>query len=145
MSVSASVAEKISKLLRLLASDSDGEVVAAARALNRTPREGGTDIHALADKVTSRAKFTEEDAHEIYQRGREDGRHEAERSGRFTAVVEPPWLAIAEDCKARIRLLGPREQKFVDDMVLWLSTPDSRPTDRQAAWLRSIYVRVMRQ
>jgi hypothetical protein len=39
---------KIGKLLRLLASDRPGEVVAAAGALKRTLEAGGLDLHDLA-------------------------------------------------------------------------------------------------
>jgi hypothetical protein len=42
---------KIGKLVRLLASDKAGEVVATADALKRTLEAGGLDLHDLADIV----------------------------------------------------------------------------------------------
>lgn len=39
---------KLAKLLPLLASDQDGEVVATARAISRTLASAGSDFHALA-------------------------------------------------------------------------------------------------
>jgi hypothetical protein len=44
--------ERLGKLIRLLSSDKDGEVVAAARALARVLADSGGDIHHLADLVS---------------------------------------------------------------------------------------------
>jgi len=40
--------EKIAAVVRLLASDRDGEVIAAVNALKRTLASAGTDINGLA-------------------------------------------------------------------------------------------------
>jgi hypothetical protein len=42
---------QIGKLVRLLASDRDGEALAAVRAIRRSLAAAGLDIHALADAV----------------------------------------------------------------------------------------------
>ena len=44
--------ERLAKLIRVLSSDKDGEVVAAARALARVLADSGGDIHHLADLVS---------------------------------------------------------------------------------------------
>jgi hypothetical protein len=44
---------KLAKLIRLLGSNRDGEVIAAARALQRTLEASGKDLHDLADAVTA--------------------------------------------------------------------------------------------
>ena len=79
-----SVANKLGKLLRLLASDRDGEVVAAAKAITRTLAGADLDIHALAEGVETAAdrNFSESDAQEIYRRVFEDGRRKAEQASR---------------------------------------------------------------
>jgi hypothetical protein len=41
----------LGKLVRLLASDKPGEIVAAAHAIVRTLKKNGTDIHAFADHI----------------------------------------------------------------------------------------------
>ena len=43
--------EKLEKLVRLLSSDKEGEVVAAAHAIKRTLANAGSDIHELADRI----------------------------------------------------------------------------------------------
>ena len=48
-------ATRLAKLIRLLASDVDGEVLAAVRALGRTLKAGGCDIHDLAGLVEAPA------------------------------------------------------------------------------------------
>ena len=94
-----SVANKLGKLLRLLASDRDGEVVAAAKAITRTLAGADLDIHALAEGVETAAdrKFSESDAQEIYRRAFEDGRRKAEQDQpvTFHSVADPSWHEIA--------------------------------------------------
>ena len=43
--------ERLAKLVLMLSSDRDGEVVSAARAIGRTLRSGGTDWHAFAARL----------------------------------------------------------------------------------------------
>lgn len=147
----APVADKLGKFIRLLKSNRDGEVVAAARAIVRTLEGAGADIHDLAESIGATPngkKFTEADAREIYQRGVDAGRRAATqaRPVTFRNVDDdgPPWHAIACECAAhRDRLRDQREKDFVADMVRW-TTRGGQPTEKQAKWLRSIYVRLRR-
>jgi hypothetical protein len=100
--------EKLHTLILLLASDSDGEVVAAGRTIVRTLKSIGLDIHGLADTGggkpgNDQKLFTETQAREIYSRGFEDGRHEAEGARgapAFQSVDGPTWHEIACACAA---------------------------------------------
>jgi hypothetical protein len=144
----APIADKLRRLARLLSSDRDGEIVAAARALNRTLKSAGLDIHSFADSIgRANGKFTEADALEIYQRGVEDGRHEAEREGTFRDVNEnkqPSWHTIAVECsKHPGRLRNDRERAFVQDMVA-RTVRGGKLTEKQSDWLRACYARVRR-
>jgi hypothetical protein len=150
MKTLAPVADKVGKFIRLLTSNCDGEVVAAARAIVRTLRAAGADIHDLAESIgatpANGKKFTEEDAREFYERGLAAGRRAAEqaRPAAFRKVDDdgPRWHAIACECAARPdRLRDRREKDFVADMVRW-TTRGGLPTEKQAKWLRSIYLRV---
>lgn len=49
--IARALAQRVAKLVPLLASDKDGEVVAAARAIARTLGTAGTDLHDLADTL----------------------------------------------------------------------------------------------
>jgi hypothetical protein len=118
-----SVAEKLGPMIRMLSSDKDGDVIAAARAIGRTLRTAGADFHALADHLTqvNDKKFSEADAAEIYRRGVEDGKREVENGPMFRNVNiddEPSWNEIARECAAHpVRMMGERERDFVKQMV----------------------------
>ena len=56
MTTLAPVAPRLSKLLALLSSDHDGEVLAAARAIRRTLGSAGLSWHDLAAAITASAK-----------------------------------------------------------------------------------------
>jgi len=73
--------DRLGKLLRMLASSHNGEVVATVEAIKRTLANSGTDIHALAC-VVENARFTEEDAREIYRRGVAAGETQAASKAR---------------------------------------------------------------
>ena len=145
----ASIASKLGKLIRMLSSSQDGEVLGAARAIVRTLANAGLDVHALAAGIGANdKKFSEEEAREIYQHGVAEGRRvaEQEQSGPFFRNVnlndEPSWHDIACECAAHsARLRDEREGKFVNDMVRW-TVHGGEPTEKQAKWLRSIYARV---
>jgi len=144
MSTLAPIADKLGKLIRLLSSDKDGEVLAAARAIGRTLDGEKLTIHDLAEGLASGgAKFTEPDAEEIYRHGKADGRREADHDGRSRSIGEPTWNEIARECEAASGRLSEREREFVSDMVRG-TVRDGKPTKKQANWLRAIYARVKR-
>jgi hypothetical protein len=119
MSTLSPIAEKLGKLVRMLTSDHDGEVVAAARSINRALKSAGLDIHVLAAVI--------------------------EHSGmNNTKPNVPTWHSVACECAAHPeRLQSEKERAFIADMVVWTRLR-GEPTERQAQWLRSIYVRVRR-
>ena len=65
MSVLDPVTDKLGKLLRLLGSDRDGEVVATARSIVRVLEGAGLDLHVLADNINGDNKIIEQ----AYRRG----------------------------------------------------------------------------
>jgi hypothetical protein len=108
----AVVAPRIGQLIRLLGSDQDGEVVAAARALGRLLASVGEDFHTLADTIERSAPA----AHH----GCDDHRAMAR------------WLL---NSGAR---LSPKEWAFVANMANRFGSL----SDRQEAWLQAIFERV---
>jgi hypothetical protein len=125
----APIAEKLAKFIRLLTSDKDGEVVAAAHAIKRTLERAKLDIHALAEGIgatpANGKKFSEEEAAEIYRHGVAEGRRAAEQSQPTTfhnvnGDDGRPWheIACASAAKSE-RLRDQKERDFVADMVRW--------------------------
>jgi hypothetical protein len=116
---------KLSKLLRLLSSDKDGEVLAATAAIKRTLAAEGLDIHSFADAALCRPEPRVET-----------------RARSHETADETDWHSVACECDARSHILSEREQQFISDMVSW--TARRAPTEKQQAWLLAIFNRVRR-
>jgi hypothetical protein len=114
MSALAIISPKIGRLIRLLGSDSDGECLAAARALGRTLAGAGEDFHSLADAVESSAIETRP-----LQRRPEH------------------WRASARWVINSGASLTPKELAFVHRMASW----PYEPSERQSQWLEALIER----
>jgi hypothetical protein len=118
----APITDKIGKLIPMLGSDRDGEVVAAVRALGRTLASIGADWHELAKALAAEPKTVV-----VY---------------RDAPAHDETWLIIAEYCRDNDKgRLTPKERSFVRDMTFRLVN-GGQPTERQAGWLRAIYAKV---
>jgi hypothetical protein len=145
----APIADKLKSFIRLLSSDSDGEVVAAARALNRTLKGARLDIHMLADCINQAngKEYTEAQILMARELGIAEGRRlEREEQGapvfrNINLDDEPTWHEIAVECAAHPNQLHEREKQFVKDMVRH-TVRGGEPSEKQAGWLRKIYARV---
>lgn len=113
---------RIGELIRLLSSDKDGEVVAAAGALGRTLRNLGFDWHDLANTVEARL-------------------------GELTVQPlvwpeQPPlnWRRVLEQCFSFTgpEVLREKEIDFLDSMRRWRGLP----TKKQWQWLVNIATRL---
>jgi hypothetical protein len=117
MSALSVVAPRIGQLVRMLGSDQDGEVVAAARAIGRTLKSAGEDFHSLAATIE-----------------RSEPEVSSDRAEYCRAMAR--WLI--EKSGARF---SEKEQAFLHDMTAW----PGEPTERQEAWLRAIFERASGQ
>jgi hypothetical protein len=136
-------AEKIGKLLKMLSSSNDGEVVNAARAIMRTLAQEGADIHELAERVEGR-KLSQAEMQRIYDKAYRDGKDAAAVDVGFRSVDPPSFYAMACEIMHRSEArLSPKELQFIDDMVRWCARRE--PSERQAKWLHSIYCRIGRR
>ena len=105
---------RLGKLIRLLASDKSGEVVAAASAITRALATAGLDIHRLADV--------------------------AERGLSVPGQTTPPprddstagdWRAMRRFCADHDALMSAREREFIADIKRWRG----QLTVKQQTWL----------
>jgi hypothetical protein len=112
----SSIAPRIGRLVRLLASDKDGEVLAAARAIGRTLASAGQDFHALAEAVENAPHAVA--PHAASTRDEPDDLN---------------WKAVAKELLADGKL-SPREWEFVNHMTRWRG----RPTEKQRNWLHAL-------
>jgi hypothetical protein len=111
--------DKLAKLVRLLATDKDGERAAAVLAMRRTLEGAGLTFHDFAEMV-------------LWARG-------APEQG--TAQW---WLEVTEYLLNTQRLAG-YEMKFVEDMRLrFRLNPNYPASQKQTSWMVSLYTRLSR-
>jgi hypothetical protein len=138
--IPAPVVNKIANFIRLLSSDKEGEIVAAAHAIVRTLRGVNLDIHSLAEQIGG---FSEADMKRLYAAGYDAGARAAENrhQGDFHNIDgTPSWHEMATWCQQHSGRLGTREQEFVNQMAA--RTVWHEPTERQGKWLLSIFYRL---
>jgi hypothetical protein len=130
--------EKIQKLLKLLSSPNDGEVVAAAHALQRVLRETGSDIHELAARLDG---LSREEMKKLYDAGFEQGKNAATPTD--FSDVGPSYFEMAREIQSMgDGRLSQRETDFVNDMTRWCTRRE--PTEKQAKWLHALYCKIGR-
>jgi hypothetical protein len=121
---------KLKMLIPRLASDLDGEIASSVRAISNIIRKEGKDWHDIADIVIGATPNSQQSNH--YRQSTESEKPKSE------------WMKKAEYCCENIGMLRGREVDFANDMrvkLRWIR----QPTERQAAWLDSIYERVLRE
>ena len=107
------IAPTVAKLIRLLSSDRDGEVVASVRAMRRVLAAAGLSLHDLADAI----ELPDQTSH----------------GGKFD-----DWRVMAKACARCPHLLSEREISFVRTMTRWRG----KPSRKQSEWLQAIYDRI---
>ena len=143
------VAGKLANLIRLLASNRDGEVVAAAHALTRTLQGIGSDIHDLADRIehSGNGALNENEMRQLFDAGIKEGIRLTEQKMRSQPnhqMVGAPQFPSARDmalfCYRQIDRLNDWEQEFITNMVAWTRVKPLSP--KQQAHLEKIYLKL---
>jgi hypothetical protein len=127
VNASAQLGDKIAKLIPRLASPHDGEVVATARAIERTLRGAGLDFHTLAKALCERvAPISITPA-----------------SWRPAFNPAEDWAGIARWCRDHDGgFLSEKERAFIGDMLARVHFQS--PTEKQAKWLLGIHSKLQR-
>ena len=118
----------VAKLIRLLASDVDGEVLAAVRALGRALKASGCDFHDLASIVEAPA--TAPSAH--------PGAAFRDHFSGDDDETELPWQLMVDACTNQLGRFTSKERQFLQTMQRWHGTP----TPKQLNWLVALFERV---
>jgi len=119
MNALAPITHKLDPLIRRLASDKDGEIVACVAAMKRQLAKAGLNFHDLADRLTAPEPAAEDDAPAVFSD--------------YGAAVE--WL-LTVDCGD----LSARDIDFLESMRGILRRFEPRP--KQAAWIRGLVERL---
>lgn len=159
MDLSPETLTRLGKLIRMLSSTNDGEVVSAVRRIESTLKSGGRDIHDLAKAVedSARSSFRDDPWADVLRKAAErsasadewatrswgddvGARSAAAKRG---ADAKPGsklnWHDAAAFCREYGKRLTDSEREFVSDMEYRTSRLGFEPTLRQKDWLRDIY------
>jgi hypothetical protein len=139
---------RIADLVRLLGSESEGEVLNAHRALKRVLASrcvGFTDLGNAIEKLAT-GGLADDQMQRLfdagYQKGLKDAaRKQVEAEGAFGLRPDgsPDWESIALYCqREKGRLKEDRHHQFVDDMASRM-TWSLEPTPKQATYLLSLF------
>jgi hypothetical protein len=123
--MSSSDPDRLVKLVRVLSSDKDGEVLGAVRAIERILKSNGFSFHDLAESLAGRilevVKVEIVEKEVVVDRTQKD------------------WIEAADKLMGCIKLT-PRELEFVSDMrTRFRLKPEFEPTQRQMAWFADLY------
>ena len=118
-SMTDAIPEKVLKMLPRLATNHDGEVVATARAIERTLQAAGSDWHGLVDAIQSPVVHKEK--------------------SRFSDAARQVAFLNAHG-----HWLRPREKGFIDDLWKMVKKYGGHLllSEKQEDWLDAIYERV---
>ena len=113
MTVPATIAPTLGKLIPRLASEHDGEVVATARAIERVLKANGRDWHDLAAIIVQPAL--------------------PPAPIRSWRSADSDWQRMANFCWVRRFCLSPRDQDFVRSMRSWRDPSEKQKDGWQAS------------
>ena len=142
---------KLANLIRRLSSNSDGEVVATARAMIRTLQGIGADIHDVADCIehASNGALVEAELKEVWDAGVKEGikwseqrmRKQAGHSSPAHSVPQFPSAAdMALYCYQHLNRCNEWETEFASNMAVWTRR---RPlTVKQQARLEELFIKL---
>jgi hypothetical protein len=137
---------RLAKIIAMLSSPNDGDLIAAGRALQRHLTANGADIYALVDLLKAsedRNRFGQEIANAAYAEGLKDGEARA-RPNDFHSVDESAWREIAlyvqrEQHRLPSRTLQ-KSAEFISDMAARAESQFSRDlSPKQHEWLRDLF------
>jgi hypothetical protein len=145
---SSTLEQKLGTSIRMLASQQDGEVIAAAHAIVRILKSVGSDIHALAERIEkpNGNSLTEAEMQKLFDAGYTAGVQAAENRHRgiddfSNTDGRPAWDAVAHFLQRNKARLEPKHHDFVDDMAsrtVW----GREPTEKQHKYLHSLFFKL---
>jgi hypothetical protein len=109
------IATRLRKLILMLSSDQPGEVFSAARAIDRTLKEAGTDWHGLVGNLMTSPALPSS-----------------------TPDQDESWYVMWLFCLERSHRLRSREMEFINSLSEW----QGDLTEKQLHWLTAIHERL---
>jgi hypothetical protein len=151
LAMSNALEEKIARIVRVLASNRDGEVLAAVHQLKRVLASHNTDFNGLANGIEKFGKMngslSEGEMEKIYHAGYAKGVEDTENKlhgiddFRSTDGKGPAWEAVAQFLQRNKHRLDSKHHDFVDDMASRTAW-GREPTEKQHKYLRSLFFKL---
>jgi hypothetical protein len=138
---------RLGDIIRRLASDSDGERIAAVEALDRVLGSAGRDFHDFADHLEANGSgISETDMRKIFDAGYAKGVEatEAKYHGAHdfhNADGKPAWEGVALFLQRNKDRLDPKHHEFINDMAARTAW-GNEPTERQHKYLHSLFYKL---
>ena len=137
--------QRIAMVIRLLASDKDGEILAATAALKRTLASAGTDINGLAHGIENLGKSTvvpDEIKKKIWDAAVQHTENRLHGADDFIdSSGKPTWQSVALYCQRNIDRLAPKHHDFINK-VASQTVYDREPTERMHKYLFSLFLQL---
>jgi hypothetical protein len=137
--------EKIADIIRMLASDKEGDIKAAAYALKRTLASAGTDIHGLAHGIENLGKSTEvskDQMKKIWDAAVQHTENRLHGAEDFASTDgKPTWQSVALYCQRNKHRLDTKHHDFIDKVAAQ-TVYGREPTERMHKYLFSLFLRL---
>jgi hypothetical protein len=137
--------EKIAAVVRLLASDRDGEKLAAVAALERTLKSAGTDFNGLALGIENLGKSTvvpDEIKKKIWDAAVQHTENRLHGADDFRSTDgKPTWQSVALYCQRNKHRLDAKHHDFIDKVAAQ-TVYGREPTPPMHKYLFSLFLRL---
>ena len=135
--------QRIALIIRLLGSDKDGEILAAAAALKRTLASAGTDFNGLAHGIENLGKgVSNEEWKKIWDMAVQHTENRLHGADDFIdSTGKPTWEAVALFCQRNKQRLDTRHHQFIDDMAS-RTVLGHEPTEKQHKYLFALFLKL---
>src|SRR5262245_60902655 len=137
--------EKIADCVRMLGSDKEGDIVAAAGALKRILNSAGTDINGLAHGIENlgrSAEVSKDQMKKIWDAAVQHTENRMHGGEDFiSADGKPTWEAVALFCQRNKQRLDAKHHDFIDKVAAQ-TVYGREPTERMHKYLFSLFLRL---
>ena len=135
--------QRIAMTIRLLASDKDGEILAAVCALKRVLESAGTDLNGLAHGIENLGKgVPNEERKKIWDAAVQHTENRLHGADDFIdSTGKPTWQSVALYCQRNKHRLAPKHHEFIDK-VASQTVYDREPTERMHKYLFSLFLQL---
>jgi hypothetical protein len=137
--------QRLADCIRLLSSDKDGDIIAAAHGLRRMLESAGTDIHGLANAIENLGKSAEvskDQLRKVWDAAVQHTENRLHGADDFRSTDgKPTWQAVALFCQRNKQRLNRSTYDFVDKMAAQ-TVFGREPTENQHKYLFALFLRL---